>query len=181
MTAAKLTLADLRELCDRYVPTTSRHPDSLEHPDRFTQPWRYSHELGHLLTVPPARIGLWGFGMNLLEGDPQEAAWIPFDLAAMHVSLRLLTACGEADLFYGSNGEHGDANFDVVHENHYATARRILRRRRVLRLPRERARLEEKLRRVVEEIRHLRLAEVLKGPAKPVVRKPSAAGSSGGR
>lgn len=59
MTAASLTLADLRELCDRYVPKSSRHPDSLEHPDRFTQDWRYSHELGHLLTVPPSRIGSW--------------------------------------------------------------------------------------------------------------------------
>ncbi len=100
MTAASLTLADLRELCDRYVPKPSRHPDSLKHPDRVTQAWRYSHELGHLLTVPPIRIGSWGFGMDpLLEGDPREAAWIPYDLAAMHVSRRLLTACGRADLF----------------------------------------------------------------------------------
>jgi hypothetical protein len=152
MTAASLTLADLRELCDRYVPKSSRHPDSLEHPDRFTQDWRYSHELGHLLTVPPSRIGSWGFGMDpLLEGDPREAVWIPYDLAAMHVSRRLLTACGRVDLFYGIGGELSDANFSAVHDNHYATAHRILRRRRVLRLPRNRDGLEEKLRRVVEQ------------------------------
>ena len=45
MTAASLTLDDLRELCDRYVPKASRHPDSLERRDRSTQDWRYSHEL----------------------------------------------------------------------------------------------------------------------------------------
>ena len=150
--SARLTLADLRELCDRYVPKSSRHPDSLEQPGRFTQLWRYSHELGHLLTVPPARIGLWGFGMDPLpEGEPREAGWIPYDLAAMHVSERLLTACGRAELFYGPDGERSDANFDVVRDNHYAIARRILRRRRVLRLPRDRARLEAKLRRVLAQ------------------------------
>jgi hypothetical protein len=79
--------------------------------------------------------------------------------------MRLLTACGKAGLFYGPNGELSDANFNVVHDNHRVTARQILRRRRVLRLPRDRARLEEKLRLVVEESRHLRLAEVLKAEA----------------
>lgn len=51
--AASLTLAYLRELCDRYVPKSSRHRDSLDHPDRYTELWRHSHELGHLLTSRP--------------------------------------------------------------------------------------------------------------------------------
>jgi hypothetical protein len=149
---ARLTLRDLRELCERYVPIASRHPDSLEHPDRVTQLWRYSHELGHLLTVPPTRIGSRGFGMDPeLEGDPREVVWIPYDLAAMHVSKRLLGACGRADLFYGRNGELDDANLEVVRDHHYEVADRILRRRRVLRLPADRLRLEAKVRRVVEQ------------------------------
>jgi hypothetical protein len=153
--AAKLTLADLRELCDRYVPESSRHPDSLDRHDRRTLQWRYSHELGHLLTVPPTRIGSVGFGMDPeLEGDPREEAWIPYDLAAMHVSKRLLTACGRADLYFDPHdGELADANLDVVRDEHIDAARRILRDREVLRLPHDRDGLEAKLRRVVEQAR----------------------------
>jgi hypothetical protein len=154
-TEGRLTLADLRELCDRYVPESSRHPDSLERHDRRTQEWRYSHELGHLLTVPPTRIGSVGFGMDPeLEGDPREEAWIPYDLAAMHVSKRLLTACGRADLYYDpDHGELADANLDVVRDKHIDVARRILQVRQVLRLPHDRAGLEAKLRWVVDQAR----------------------------
>jgi hypothetical protein len=138
------------------VPESSRHPDSFESDDRRTLQWRYSHELGHLLTVPPTRIGSVGFGMDPeLEGDPREEVWIPYDLAAMHVSKRLLTACGRADLYYDPHhGELADVDLDAVRDKHVDVARRILRVRGVLRLPHDRAGLEAKLRRVIEQARH---------------------------
>jgi hypothetical protein len=146
--ALRLTLDDLRELCDRYVPAASRHPDSLDRHDRITLAWWPSHELGHLLTVSPVRIGKCGFGMNpYIEDGPR--AWLAYDLAAMHVSKRLLRACGRADLFYGPRGEFEGANLKIVRNSDYDAARLILRRRRVLRLPHDRVGLESKLRRVV--------------------------------
>ena len=71
-TAAKprLDLADLHELCERYVPITSLHPKAraVATPDT----WWPAHELGHLLTVPRARIGdpLFGLEVNVSPFHP---------------------------------------------------------------------------------------------------------------
>jgi len=82
-TAPRLHLADLHELCDRYVPIGSRHPKSRSRSTRDT--WWPAHELGHLLTVPRARIGE---PLFRLYAEPLPDRWA-HELAAMHVLGRL--------------------------------------------------------------------------------------------
>jgi hypothetical protein len=147
--AQDLTLDDMRQLYEHYMPLTSRHPDALRLRD--VRPWWHTHELGHLLTVPPVWIGKPGFGMDpYIENEPR---WWPYDLAATHVSGRLLAACGRPDLFDGPTGECADVDWDALRDGDQARAQGILRRRGVLRLPRTRAGLEAKLRRVVAAAR----------------------------
>lgn len=114
-----LTLDDLCELYRRYVPVTSRHPNARRWARRWARvaTWWPAHELGHLLTVPPAWIGRPVFGMDtdVAPYEPNAARWYAYELAAMSVSRRLLTACCGS----GSTGatpprespaaEHGDA------------------------------------------------------------------------
>ena len=80
-----MTLDDLRDLRDRYVPLDSRHPDSFS----AVEKWWYAHELGHLLTVPPRQIGQVMFGLDG-QGDLDEHELRCRELAAMSVSRRLL-------------------------------------------------------------------------------------------
>lgn len=66
----------------------------------------------------------------------------------MHVSRRLLIACGRADLRFGGGGEFEGAEEHVLEHGSRPLAERIVRRAGVLRLPTSRAGLEDKLRRV---------------------------------
>jgi len=61
-TTRPLQLDDLCDLCERYVPIESRHPKARTLPDADS--WWPAHELGHLLTVPRARIGQPLFGIK---------------------------------------------------------------------------------------------------------------------
>lgn len=145
-----LTLDDLRELYGRYVPAASRHPNARRWARRWSRvaSWWPAHELGHLLTVPPAWIGrpLFGMDTDVQPQDPNAGRWFAYELAAMSVSRRLLTACGRLDLFLDEL-KYTDGN--VIYYGSTAQGRRILRRAHALRLPRSRAGLEAKLRRAV--------------------------------
>jgi hypothetical protein len=92
-----VTLKDCRELCEQYVPFSSRHnawrtcgPDT----------WWHAHELGHLLTVEPNRFGQPLFGLELELGCSDDAVHEARcrELAAMDVARRLLRAARRADL-----------------------------------------------------------------------------------
>ena len=71
----RIQLADLHEFCDGYVPITSRHPNARKRSTRET--WWPAHELGHLLTVPRARIGepLFGMDVNVSPFHPCASTW----------------------------------------------------------------------------------------------------------
>ena len=143
MTAAgPLTLADLRRLCDRYVPLTSRHPGSLDRDDH----WWHAHELGHLLTVDSRDIGQPLFGLEWSEAsatDPRREHELRCrELAAMSVSRRLLIAAGRADLVRAEIDSTDGATLRYADRGR---VRRILRKHRCLRLPSTRAELERKL------------------------------------
>jgi len=145
MTKRRFDLADLYELCDRYVPVASRHPKARSRSTHDT--WWPAHELGHLLTVPRARIGLPLFGMDadVSPFHPCASTWWAYELAAMHVSRRLLIACGRPDLFFGASGELKGTDWNLREYGSKALAGRILGRRRVLRLPSSREEFEAKL------------------------------------
>lgn len=135
----RLTLADLRELCDRYVPDKCRHEDSF---DRAVD-WWPSHELGHLLTVARWRIGREMFG---LDGGP-ERELRSHELAAMSVSRRLLETAGRRDL---ARAEYHDTDDSTLHYyDDRGRVNAILRRHRVVRLPTTRGGLERILQRAV--------------------------------
>lgn len=93
-----LTLVDLRQLCDQYVPIASRMRFSL---DPCAPAWWYAHELGHLLTVDHASIGQPLFGL-FEERNPPSERWLcemmDYELAAMDVSRQLLVTAGREDL-----------------------------------------------------------------------------------
>lgn len=136
-----ITLGDIRALYQRYVPRASRHPGARE--ARAPQ-WWPAHEIGHLLTVPHRNIGLPMFGLDDEGASYQETErFLDYELAAMSISRRLLSACGRPDLFYDPKiGELEASDYDVVHFGSRGRARRLLRRRRLLRLPRTRSGLE---------------------------------------
>lgn len=138
-----LTLDDILEMYLRYVPEMSRHENAVD----YAESWWPAHELGHLLTVSPRQIGQPGFGLDTDEmlGRRAELSYA-YELAAMSVSRRLLTACGRCDLFKMEIEGTGEEVFDYGNRSR---ARQILRRRGVLRLPRDRARLEARVRRAV--------------------------------
>jgi hypothetical protein len=140
----RLTIDDIFELYLRYVPESSRHDNADEEADS----WWPAHELGHLLTVPPRQIGLPWFGLPVELGpyEPGADRSYAYELAAMSVSRRLLEAARRPKLF---DSELENSNLVVIHYGSRASARRILRRRGVLRLPRDRVRLETMVRRAV--------------------------------
>jgi hypothetical protein len=146
-----MTLRDLYDLFRRYVPIASRHPSSWPSDGAL---WWPAHEIGHLLTVSPAGIGLPMFGMD--GNDPDLSADDRHELrcrelAAMHVSRRLLTACGRADV---AEAESKDTDYDTMNywEEPLARARvrEILREHGCLRLPRTRDRLAARLVRALD-------------------------------
>jgi hypothetical protein len=147
-TTPSLTLEDLRDLYQRYVPAAARHPNA-----RKTRgaAWWPAHELGHLLTVPPSWIDLPLFGMDVdvAPSDPSADLWFAYELAAMDVSRQLLLACDRAALYYGAGGEIAGTDPDLLRFGDHEHAQRILRRRGVLRLPTSRAALEAKIRRAI--------------------------------
>jgi len=138
-------LADVHELCERYLPTTSR-PLKARSRSTSTRAGRRT-SWGHLLTVPRASIGLPLFGMdvNVSPFHPSVTTWWAYELAAMSISRRLLIACGRADLFFGAGGELESTDWNLREYGSRGLALRILRRRCVLRLPRDRAALETML------------------------------------
>jgi len=142
MTAPRLTLADLRELCDRYVPARSRHPNSIEPSN--DELWWYAHELGHLLTVEPSGIDEPLFGLRA-EGTPPVELMCR-ELAAMDVSRRLLCAAGRRDL---AKAEVEETDQRTVGHPDRGRVRRILRKHRCQHLPRTRPALERRLQRVI--------------------------------
>lgn len=89
-----ITLADLHELCDRWVPLVARHEASLTEVDHET--WWFAHEIGHMLTVEPSACSLPMFG---LSADLPTSTDVACELAAMSVSRRLLTAVGHERLY----------------------------------------------------------------------------------
>lgn len=145
-----MTLRDIYQLCERFVPALSRHPNSFS----FREGWWPAHEVGHLLTVEPASIGLVMFG---LDDDADPNALQTFErrcreLAAMRISYRLLVAAGRQDL---ADQEVEDTDRDTLILGWEGPAKRrvnaILRERRTLRVPRTREALEAKCRRVLAE------------------------------
>jgi hypothetical protein len=140
-----LTLRNIRSLYERYVPPASRHPGARDPGGRRGLGlWWPAHEIGHLLTVPHRNIGMPLFGLDNVGTSYQETErFQAYELAAMSISRRLLTACGRPDLFYDPKiGELEASDYDVVHFGSRAHAQRLLRKRRLLRLPRTRSGLE---------------------------------------
>jgi len=80
--------------------------------------------------------------VNVSPFHPSVTTWWAYELAAMHISRRLPIACGRRDLFFGPGGELNGTDWQIREYGSQGLARRILRRRRVLRLPRDRAALE---------------------------------------
>jgi hypothetical protein len=131
-----LTLSDIRALYERYVPQASRHSGARV---GFSL-WWPAHEIGHLLTIPRRNIGMSLFGLDNAGADSQETERSQvYELAAMSISRRLLTACGRPDLF---RDELEATDDDVMHFGSRSRARRLLRKRRLLRLPHTRSGLE---------------------------------------
>lgn len=142
-TAPMLTLDDIFELYLRYVPTVSRHESAEDLPDT----WWPAHELGHLLTVPRCQIGKPMFGLPQVGPcDPNAPRSYAYELAAMSISRRLLKAVGQPKLF---DQELEASEYDVIHYGSHACARRILRRRNLLRLPHDHPCLEARVRRAL--------------------------------
>jgi len=145
-------IADLRDLCERYVPWESRHEGSTSafgHAP-FGQEWWYAHEIGHLLTVPIDHIGLPMFGLE----DPDdvnvgEHELRSRELAAMSVSRRLLTTIGRRDLWLN---EQDGTDTHTLYWNGRQRVEEILREHRCLRLPRTRCGLARKIRGVLREV-----------------------------
>lgn len=143
-----MTLRDLRDLCDRYVPAESRHPNSMP---VVCEKWWYAHEIGHLLTVTLAQIGQVMFGMDvevLIDQDEHELRCR--ELAAMSVSRRLLTAAGRRDL---TEQEVEDTDYRTTAWGDKGRVEEILRAHHCLKLPRDRQRLAKKIRRVLRAAR----------------------------
>jgi hypothetical protein len=142
-----VTLDDLRDLCKRYVPAGSRHPDSL--PGLY-ETWWWAHEIGHLLTVPLAQIGQPMFGMDtevLIDRDMCDEHELRCrELAAMSVSWRLMTAAGRRDL---AKQEFEDTDFMTASWDDKGRVEEILREHKCLRLPRDRRGLAKKIRQVL--------------------------------
>jgi len=143
-----LTLADLRDLYQRYVPRRARHPNARK---TRAKAWWPAHELGHLLTVPRSWIDqpLFGMDVDIALSDPHAALWFAYELAAMDVSRQLLLACDRSKLYYGAGGEIERTDSDIFTFGDHEHAQRILRRRGVLRLPTTRAALEAKIQRAL--------------------------------
>lgn len=147
---AALTIEDLRELCDRYVPRTSRHPgsqvdmDSMDNQSMDGNEWWHAHEIGHMLTVPLENIGQPYFGIRVPWPEPcsNEHELRCYELAAMSISRRLVVAAGRPDL---ARVEENRTEVRTLKWNDRGGMRRILRRRGCLRLPRTRDGLEKKL------------------------------------
>lgn len=146
MTAPRLNLGDLRELCDRYVPARSRHRDSIHPAD--DELWWHAHELGHLLTVDPSGVGEPMFGLR--DGVTPPTELVCRELAAIDVSRRLLASAARSDL---ARAELKGTDYSTVGYPDRGRVRRILRKHRAQRLPRTRASLERRLRQVVAAAR----------------------------
>jgi hypothetical protein len=132
-----VTLADLRELCDRFVPTTSRHHNSISGSIYKSTAWWPAHELGHLIVAAKRDIGKPMFGID--EDSSYSAHYCRcMEIAAMHVSRRLLTAVGRPDL---ADVEAEDTDLDTLYYDDRGDAKGILRKRRALKIPRTRKRL----------------------------------------
>ena len=109
-----LTLQDLREVCDRYVPLASRHERSFSGPA-----WWPAHEIGHLLVAKPAEIGepLFGIGDVFDNADAKyvtaarQRYLLTVECAAMIVSRRLLIAAGKRSL---ATDEAEDTDHDTM-------------------------------------------------------------------
>lgn len=136
MTRVPLTLCDLRELCDRFVPAASRHRDSVHPYER----WWHSHEIGHLLTVPRVWHGLPLYG--LVDGAHSAEVLMAHERAAMAVSRKLLTTAGCAGV---ADEEDDDTDGLVLGWDDRGAVGSLLRIHNALRIPRTRERLESLL------------------------------------
>lgn len=139
----RLQLRSLAALVQKYVPAASLHGN---YSFRASDPsWWPAHELGHLLTVPRAWVGLPSFNLQL-DGCERFHADFPrqasYEVAACSVSWRLLRLCGRADLIVEEQNGTDTAPFDY---HNRAYTRRILRRTHCLRLPGTRDGLERKI------------------------------------
>ena len=147
-TSRRITLEDLKELCNEYVPSESRHASSWD-----LDLWWPAHELGHLLTVEPEDIGTPYFGLDDRAGKVsarRRHELLCLELAAMHVGRRLLTAAGRPDL---ATKERSDTDYQTVYYNDRGRVLRILTERDCLRLPRTRVGLELRLQQVTSAYR----------------------------
>lgn len=140
-----LSLRSLYVLYRRYVPIDSRHYNAW--PGDGSQ-WWPAHEIGHLLTVPLEAIGLSMFGLDE-EADPDSLnvfTRVCYELAAMSISRRLLTAIGCVAIVK-QELEDTDSNTLSALNNKRTRRRveRILREHHCLRLPTTVESLEKKL------------------------------------
>jgi len=101
------------------------------------------------MTVPHSWIHrpLFGMDIDVSLSNPHAKVWYAYELAAMDVSRRLLLACDREKLYYGYDGELDNTSYDILQSGDHEHARRILRRRGILRTPKTPSELEVKIRR----------------------------------
>jgi len=129
-----VTLDDLHELCNHYVPVTSRHANSISY---TSAAWWPAHELGHLIVAAKRDIGKPMFGIDD-DSRYSEHYRRCMEIAAMRVSRRLLTAVGRRDL---ADDEAEDTDLATRYYDDRGDVKVILRKRRALKIPRSRKRL----------------------------------------
>jgi hypothetical protein len=114
--------------------------------------WWYAHEIGHMLTVPLECIGKPYFGIRVPWPEPchNEHELRCYELAAMSISRRLVTAAGRPDL---ARIEEDRTEVRTLTWSDRDGVRRILRRRGCSRLPHTREGLERKLLEVITAAR----------------------------
>lgn len=142
---SRLTLEDLRVLCDRFVPIRARSDGSFHHPPEIAT-WWHAHEIGHLLTTERWR---WRKPMFALHSDDifadtksRQHELRCRELAAMWISSRLLRTVGCSVLVADEIRATDDITLRWPDRGRVA---QILRQFNVVRLPRTKRGLESLL------------------------------------
>lgn len=142
----RLTAEALQDLCDRYVPRASRHPNATP----SAELWWPAHEIGHLLVAQPEEIGLPLFGLDIsvIGGGPDFKAYEHYvlcvELAAMSISRRLLFEAGERQLV---RDERRATDYETLMYDDRGGVQKILIEHQCVKLPRTVEGLERKIQR----------------------------------